>query len=193
MSFSSSCPKLLPGTRSRFFSFLVNPASRLSTTSLFRPGPEVKGHLRSAALPCGEEDGEQLVPRPPPSALSLSPLLGFESTHLPFLPLLPPSSPHPSLPASACPLLLKGGGRIVVGWGLLRVGGGVAEGYSFLIPPPSPRPPRPQCHSSLIIFSVYDLLVLFDLAAAPTTRQRRLIPPRSLVRLKVDYSNPPFR
>lgn len=128
--------ELLPGTRRRFFSFPVNPASRSSATSRFPPGPRSKGGSRAQRSRVVRRMASSwCLPRPPPLpssfSLTLTPPLGFESAHLPWLPILPPSYPRPSLPASAR-LHLSSSKRRRHDRGWLGAGGGVCgAGIAF--------------------------------------------------------------
>lgn len=112
---------------------------------------------------------------PPSSPLSYfsSDLPAFLSFLLFFLSLLSPPLP----PFIKCGWWLAGSCWLASG-----------GGYSFIIPPRLPN--RLATMSQELNICHYYLLVLFDLEAAQWPVSGGFIPPPSVVRFKVDYSNP---
>lgn len=117
------------------------------------------------------------------SPSSPSSCLLYLSSDLPAFPFLLLLLPFHSLPL---PPLLP---FIKCGWwlaGSCWLGSG--GGYSFIIPPRLPA--RLATMSQELNICHYYLLVLFDFEAAQWPVSTGFIPPPSVVRFKVDYSNP---
>lgn len=171
-----------------FPSFLFQLFKSLTCFYLFPPLLPPSSNL-PISLPCSLFSPQSN----PPSSLLLSFLLPFPllyPTSLTFpltsLPFSLSFLPFLSLPPSSSPPFMKCGWWLA---GSCWLGSG--GGYSFIIPPRLPA--RLATMSQELNICHYYLLVLFDFEAAQWPVSAGFILPPSVVRFKVDYSNPRAR